>query len=172
MTTATAVPSRCRHRFSIFDSAVYVNSCSQGALSDTVRAAYEAYLEDWSQRGAPWEYWVERAEAARSTFAALVSAEPDDVAVTTSLSAAVSAFASALLFKDQPRVVVTDLEFPTIGQIWHAQELRGAEVVHVPTTGSDLDIGPIRRHHRTDSACINHCRLLPKRRATSRPEGR
>jgi selenocysteine lyase/cysteine desulfurase len=28
--------------------------------------------------------------------------------------------------------VITDWEFPTIGQIWHAQESRGARVVHVP----------------------------------------
>ena len=28
-------------------------------------------------------------------------------------------------------MVTTDLEFPTVGQIWHAQERRGAEVVHV-----------------------------------------
>ena len=28
--------------------------------------------------------------------------------------------------------VLTDWEFPTIGQIWHAQESRGARVVHVP----------------------------------------
>ena len=30
--------------------------------------------------------------------------------------------------------MISDFEFPTIGQIWHAQELRGAEVVHVPPT--------------------------------------
>jgi selenocysteine lyase/cysteine desulfurase len=29
-------------------------------------------------------------------------------------------------------VVVSDFEFPTNAQIWHAQELRGARVVHVP----------------------------------------
>jgi selenocysteine lyase/cysteine desulfurase len=29
-------------------------------------------------------------------------------------------------------VVLTDWEFPSIGQIWHAQEARGARVVHVP----------------------------------------
>jgi selenocysteine lyase/cysteine desulfurase len=109
----------------------YVNSCSQGALSDSVRAAYLDYLEGWDERGAPWEYWVERAETARSTFARLVSAQPDDVAVTTSVSAGVSAFASSLDFSVRPKVVISDYEFPTIGQIWHAQQRRGAEVVVV-----------------------------------------
>ncbi len=128
----------CRSRFPIFERLTYVNSCSQGALSDAVRGAYDRYLTGWDERGAPWDYWVERTEAARATFARLVSAQPDDVAVTTSLSAGVSARASALDFGARPKVVVTDLEFPTIGQIWHAQELRGAEVVHVPADGPDI----------------------------------
>jgi selenocysteine lyase/cysteine desulfurase len=118
----------CRSRFPIFEKLVYVNSCSQGALSDAVRAAYDDYLTGWDERGAPWDYWVERTEAARSSFAGLVGAEPDDVAVTTSLSAGVSALASAIDFRARPKVVLSDYEFPTIGQIWHAQQVRGAEV--------------------------------------------
>ena len=31
----------------------------------------------------------------------------------------------------RPRIVISEYEFPTVGQIAHAQELRGAEVVHV-----------------------------------------
>jgi selenocysteine lyase/cysteine desulfurase len=120
-----------RGRFPIFERLTYVNSCSQGALSDAVRAAYLDYLEGWDERGAPWGYWVERSETARTTFARLVNAQPDDVAVTTSVSAGVSAFASAVDFAARPKVVISDYEFPTIGQIWHAQERRGAEVVVV-----------------------------------------
>jgi selenocysteine lyase/cysteine desulfurase len=126
------LPDRIRHRFPIFERKLYINSCSQGALSDSVRASYEAYLRDWDEKGAPWEYWVERAEAARAAFAGLVNASPDEVAVTTSLSAGVSALASGLRFGRRSKVVLTDWEFPTIGQIWHAQEARGARVVHVP----------------------------------------
>src|SRR3954454_14480220 len=134
------VAERCRHRFPIFERLVYANSCSQGALSDSVRAAYDAYLTGWDERGAPWDYWVERSETARTVFARLVHAAAADVAVTTSVSAGVSAVASALDFERRPRVVVSDFEFPTVGQIWHAQELRGAEVVHVPADGSEIPL--------------------------------
>ena len=126
------LPQSIRHRFPIFDHRVYINSCSQGALSDAVRASYEQYLSDWDEYGAPWEYWVERGEAARAAFAGLVNAVPDEIAVTTSLSAGVSALASGLRFTRRSKVVLTDWEFPTIGQIWHAQEARGARVMHVP----------------------------------------
>ena len=129
--TAT-LDGRCRHRFPIFEQRVYINSCSQGALSDAVRAAYEQYLADWDEYGAPWEYWVERGEAARAAFAGLVNADPEEIAVTTSLSAGVSALASGLRYAQRSKVVLTDWEFPTIGQIWHAQEARGARVTHVP----------------------------------------
>ena len=137
---AATVAASCRHRFPIFERLTYVNSCSQGALSDAVRVAYDEYLTGWDERGAPWDYWVERSEAARGTFARLVSGEPEDVAVTTSLSAGVSALASAIDWRERSRVVVSDFEFPTIGQIWHAQELRGAEVVHVPADGALIPV--------------------------------
>ena len=126
------LPDRIRHRFPIFERRVYINSCSQGALSDSVRAAYDAYLRDWDEKGAPWEYWVERQEAARASFAGLINATADEVAVTTSLSAGVASLASGFRFARRSKVVLTDWEFPTIGQIWHAQEARGARVVHVP----------------------------------------
>jgi selenocysteine lyase/cysteine desulfurase len=127
------LPGRCRHRFPIFEKRVYINSCSQGALSDAVRDSYERYLADWDEHGAPWEYWVGQLDAARLSIAGLINAGEDEVAVTTSVSAGVSALASGLRFDSgRDTVVISDFEFPTIGQIWHAQEPRGARVVHVP----------------------------------------
>jgi selenocysteine lyase/cysteine desulfurase len=125
------LPDRIRHRFPIFEKLVYINSCSQGALSDSVRQAYERYLEDWDERGAPWDYWVEKSEDARRAFARLVNAASDEVAVTTSVSAGLSAIATGLRYARRSTIVTTDWEFPTVGQIWHAQELRGARVVHI-----------------------------------------
>jgi len=126
------VGTAIRGEFPIFDTATYLNSCSQGALSVRVRDAVESWLAGWDENGAEWEYWVERNEAARAAFAGLVHAEPDDVAVTTSVSQGVSALVSALdLSGERNRIVISDYEFPTVGQIAHAQELRGAEVVHV-----------------------------------------
>ena len=132
-----------RARFPIFEHTTYVNSCSQGALSTDVREAYEAYLAGWDEHGAEWEHWVERAEAARAAFARLVGARADEVAVVTSVSQAVSGVVSALDLRSRPRIVVSEFEFPTVGQIAHAQELRGAEVVHV-TPEADGTIPPER----------------------------
>ncbi len=136
---SSTLDERVRHRFPIFERQVYVNSCSQGALSDAVRDSYAAYLRDWDEHGSPWEYWVDRSEAARAAFAGLVNADPDEVAVTTSNSAGIDALVSGLHFdQGRSKVVVSDFEFPTVGQIWHAQELRGARVVHVPADGAEI----------------------------------
>src|SRR5687768_16646821 len=137
-----SVGEAVRSRFPIFEHTTYANSCSQGALSVDVRRAYEEYLAGWDERGAEWEHWVERAEAARSAFAGLVGADPAEIAVTTSVSQAVSALVSALSYEgDRSRIVISEFEFPTVGQIAHAQELRGAEVVHVrPEPGGRIPL--------------------------------
>jgi len=130
-----ALPHSIRDRFPLLDRAVYTNSCSQGALSNEVRAAYERYLTDWDEKGAPWDLWVELNEAARSRFARLLNASTDEIAVTTSVSAGVSSLLSGLGHRDsRNKIVISDFEFPTIGQIVHAQELLGTKVEHVPAS--------------------------------------
>src|SRR5713226_1681414 len=126
-----SVGAAIRSEFPIFEHTTYLNSCSQGALSVRVRRAYEEYLDGWDANGAEWGHWVERAEAARAAFARLLGATPGEVAVTTSVTQGVSAIVSALDLQARPRIVISEYEFPTVGQIAHAQELRGAEVVHV-----------------------------------------
>ncbi|MEI7761251.1 MAG: aminotransferase class V-fold PLP-dependent enzyme [Thermoleophilia bacterium] len=130
---AGGVGEAIRGEFPILAHATYLNACSQGALSHRVRAAYEEYLAGWDANGAEWEFWIERAETARTGFAELLHGQPDEVAVTTSVSQGVSGIVSALPFErgGRNRIVISDYEFPTVGQIAHAQELRGAEVVHV-----------------------------------------
>jgi selenocysteine lyase/cysteine desulfurase len=128
----TKIGTGIRGEFPILAHTTYLNSCSQGALSHRVRAAYEEYLDGWDAHGAEWAVWVERADAARAAFARLLKADASELAVTTSVTQGVSGVVSALDLAVRPRIVISEYEFPTVGQIAHAQELRGAEVVHVP----------------------------------------
>ena len=70
-----------RAHFPIFRHRVYVNSCSQGALSTEVERAVQAYLESWHEQGSPWEHWVEVCETLRIEYAALIGASPDEIAI-------------------------------------------------------------------------------------------
>src|ERR1700749_1362178 len=122
-----------RKEFPVLQRKTYLNSGSYCARPNEVRAAFDAYMEDRLAVGANWDVWVMKNEAVRNLTAQLLNAAPDEIAVTASVSAGLNALASAFRF-DGPRnkVVISDFEFPTNAQIWHAQEPRGAKVVHVP----------------------------------------
>ncbi|HVO45504.1 MAG TPA: aminotransferase class V-fold PLP-dependent enzyme [Steroidobacteraceae bacterium] len=122
-----------RSRFPVLARKTYLNSGSYCALADTVRDAVNQYMEDRLLVGANWDVWVMKNEAVRAGVAQLLNARPDEIAVTASASAGINSLASALDFRRRRnKVVVSDFEFPTNAQIWHAQERRGARVVHVP----------------------------------------
>ncbi len=123
-----------RRRFPVLARKTYLNSGSYCALADSVRDAFNAYLDERLAVGANWDLWITKSEAVRSAMAQVLRVAPDEIAVTASASAGINALASALDFSGPRRnVVVSDFEFPTHAQIWHAQERRGAHVVHVPT---------------------------------------
>src|SRR5215467_13767250 len=117
-----------RSRFQIFQSKIYLNTCSQGALSDAVEAGFNDYIASWHEQGSPWQTWVERYEEARAAFAKFIHASPDEVAIVTSVSAGVNGIASAMNFHERRKVVMGEFEFPTMGQVWLGQRMRGAEV--------------------------------------------
>ncbi len=117
-----------REKFPVFRNKLYLNSCSQGALSEDVEKGMLEYLHSWHEQGSPWDLWVDYYEAGRRRFAELIGAEPEEVAVVASASAGVNAVASALSFKQRDKVVLSEFEFPTMGHIWLAQRVRGANV--------------------------------------------
>src|ERR1700735_98843 len=122
-----------RKQFPVLERKTYRNSGSYCALANEVRAAFNAYMEDRLLVGANWDVWITKNESVRSLTATLLHAAPAEIAVTASVSAGLNALASALDFSGpRNKVVVSDFEFPTNAQIWHAQEPRGARVVHVP----------------------------------------
>ena len=134
-------PTDFRARFPIFGRRVYVNSCSQGALSADVEGAISAYLQSWHESGSPWELWVEKVEELRTVFARTIGADREEIAVVPSASAGINTIASALRF-DGPRsrVVLGEFEFPTMAQIWLAQERRGAEIAWARAAGDRLPV--------------------------------
>lgn len=117
-----------REQFPIFERKIYLNSCSQGALSYSVKEGVSQYLESWEKDGSPWEKWTEQYEHLRSAFARFVGADPEEIAIVSSASEAINALASAMDFSERPDVVFGELEFPTMSYVWQAQKKRGAFV--------------------------------------------
>ena len=136
-----------------------MNNCSQAPLTDATQAAVDAYLQSWARDGMDWDAWIAEVELARQSFARLINADVDEVAVTSSVSHAASALASALSFDgERRRVLASAAEFPTVGHVWLAQQPRGAEVAWVPlSTSGTIDTNDyatrIDERTRVVSAC-------------------
>ena len=129
-----------RRRIPLLASCIPLNNCSQGPQTDLTRAAADRYLESWNRAGMDWDAWMEEVRLAKVAFAALIGAAPDEIAVFSSVSEATSAVASALDFSGRKRrVVVSEMEFPTSGHVWLAQERRGAHVSWVPMRNGMID---------------------------------
>lgn len=122
-----------RSEIPLLASTVPMNACSHAPQTTRTRAAAREYLDLWNRRGMDWDAWMAKVDDARASFARLVGATPEEVAVTTSVSAAANGVASALDYgQGRDRIVVSGAEFPSVAHIWTAQERRGAVVDRVP----------------------------------------
>jgi selenocysteine lyase/cysteine desulfurase len=121
-----------RALFPTLNDKTYLASGSYGLLARPVEAAFRQYLDDRLAKGADWGGWGAHTDAVRDGMAAILNAGADEIAITTSASAGINSLASALDFSGpRNKVVVSNFEFPTGAQIWHAQAARGAVVEHV-----------------------------------------
>ncbi|MEZ4413318.1 MAG: aminotransferase class V-fold PLP-dependent enzyme [Gemmatimonadales bacterium] len=123
--------ARYRAEFPIFERCVYLNSCSLGALSRRSRARVNEYLDLWDSRGASawYETWWAALAELRDRYGALVHAPPGTIALHPNVSGALGVVASTLDYTHRPKVIVTSLDFPTIGYQWMAKARDGVEVV-------------------------------------------
>src|SRR5438876_8685117 len=78
-----------------------------------------------------YELWVDALDSLRGKVARVLGARREEVALAPSVSVALSAVASALDYAERPRVVLSDLEFPTLSYQWAVKPV--AERVFVPS---------------------------------------
>lgn len=125
-----------RREIPLLATAVPMNHCSQAPQTTATRAAAMRYLDSWDREGMDWEAWIGEVEAARASFARLIGAAPDEVAVFSSVSHATAAVASCLDLLSartgRHAIALTEAEFPTVAHVWKAREARGTELRWVP----------------------------------------
>ncbi len=124
-----------RPEFPIFESAVYLNTCSLGAFSNRARAALEEFVDLWSSWGASawYDHWLSAAGDLRAAYARLIEAQEAEIALAPSVSGALSAVCSALDFSARPKVVTTELDFPTVVYQFLSKEKLGVETLVLPS---------------------------------------
>ena len=103
-----------------------------------------------------WDSWMSEIEKCRSAFAGLIGAEPHEVAITTSVSAATAAVASCIDFSARrKKVVASGAEFPTVGHVWRAHERLGAEVDWVSVRDEQMFSADYAEHIDEKTAIVS-----------------
>jgi kynureninase len=129
-----------RGEFPILARKTYLNSCSLGALSRHALERVATFHEDWHQHGASawYETWTGRLDELRTRVARMIAAQPHEVGLAASTSAGLSVLGSALDYSSRNRVIVADLDFPTVAYQWMVRP--GVDVVRVPSDdGATID---------------------------------
>src|SRR5690348_4252880 len=125
--------ARYRSEFPIFRHAVYLNTCSLGALGERTRRRSAEFFDLWQTRGASawYDVWWDALAELRTRYGRVVGASPAEIALAPSVSVALSAVAETIDYRRRPKVVVTALDFPTVAYQWLAKRPRGVELVVV-----------------------------------------
>jgi len=130
-----------KFQFPLLQKTIHVANCSQSPQSKRVKTAIETYLNNWSDVGMDWDYWMSEMVKAKEEFAKLINASPDEIATSTSVSAAVASIASSLDPQGRrKKVVTTEAEFPTVAYVWLAYQKYGFRVDFVPLRNGRLNL--------------------------------
>ena len=137
MTTQTKATEHAlahyRSEFPIFSHTNYLNSCSLGALSIRAERRVKDFLNTWHERGASawYDEWWQCLTEVRAGYADVIGAGDSEIALHASISTATAVVAGTLNHTERPKVVTTELDFPTVAYQWLSRQHSGVEVVVV-----------------------------------------
>ena len=132
---------RWREHFPILASTAYLISNSLGAMPRQVREGLGDYAEAWATRGVlAWEDagggqgWWDMPARIGNLIAPLIGAEAGQVSVQPNVTLATAMALSCFDFRaPRNRVVLNELEFPSVLYQYQALRDLGAEIVMVPS---------------------------------------
>src|SRR2546429_9154054 len=101
--------ARYRSEFPIFRHAVYLNTCSLGALGDRTRRRIAEFFDLWQARGASawYDVWWAALSELRARYARVVGATPEAIAIAPSRSVGSSTVGEAHDYARRHQIGVT-----------------------------------------------------------------
>jgi len=124
-----------RGEFPILDRTTYMISNSLGAMPRGVYDGMRAYADSWAKRGVrAWEEgWWEMAVGVGDKIAPLIGAGAGEISLHQNVTLTQAVIASCFDFRGpRNKVVLVELEFPSIQYFYHEQRRHGARVEVVP----------------------------------------
>jgi kynureninase len=134
-----------RGEFPILGRTTYMISNSLGAMPRGVYDSMRAYADSWAERGVrAWEEgWWEMAVGVGDKIAPLIGAGRGEISLHQNVTITQAVISSCFDFSGpRNKVVMTDLEFPSIQYFYHEQRRKGARVELVASSDPvrmDLD---------------------------------
>jgi kynureninase len=125
-----------RGEFPILDRTTYMISNSLGAMPRGVYDRLRSYADSWAERGVrAWEEsWLEMAVSVGDRIAPLIGAGPGEISLHQNVTLTQAVISSCFDFRGpRNKVVMVELEFPSIQYFYHEQRRLGARVEVVPT---------------------------------------
>lgn len=133
--------------FPTLNHKVMLSSCSQSAPPQAVFDAIDAYKQSLIEDGMDWTTWIDKVENSKRKFAELINAEPDEIAVLSSVSDAVSSVVNSLTFEQDEEICVTEIDFPNIGQASLSLNLRkNVPVKFIPASNQTVSLDDFKSH--------------------------
>jgi len=128
-----------RGEFPILDRTTYLISNSLGAMPRGVYDTLRTYADAWADRGIrAWEEgWWDMAVGVGDKIAPLIGAQPGEISLHQNVTLTQATISSCFDYKGpRNKIVMTDLEFPSIQYFYHEQRRLGARVDLVPSDNS------------------------------------
>ena len=125
-----------RNEFPILGRSTYLISNSLGAMPRAVYDQLHSYADAWAERGVrAWEdSWWDLAGTVADQIAPLIGAGPGEISLHQNVTTTQAVIASCFDFRGpRNKIVMTDLEFPSIQYFYHQQRRLGARVDLVPS---------------------------------------
>ncbi len=131
-----------RDEFPILATSTYLVNNSLGAMHRDSATELARYAAEWAEHGVvAWGHWIAEMARIGDQVAAIIGAPAGSVLLKQNVTDLVSAIASALDFGgSRNRVVMSDLEWPSSGYLWHEHQRFGAELVVVPSAGDGVHL--------------------------------
>lgn len=125
-----------RGEFPILGRTTYMISNSLGAMPRRVYDSVREYADSWAERGVrAWEEgWWDMAVSAGDKVAPLIGAGPGEISLHQNVTQTQAVITSCFDFKGpRNKVVMAELEFPSIQYFYHEQTRYGARIEVIPT---------------------------------------